>query len=58
MLSTVLSLVTFTVPGVMIGAQVGSGVASHIRQQTLERCLGILFILVAMLTLGEAFLRL
>lgn len=52
-LSTVLSLVVFTVPGVILGGQLGSLVASRISQHTLERGLGVLFILVAALTLGE-----
>ncbi len=55
-LDTVFSLVIFTVPGVVIGAQVGSSVASKISQHTLERSLGILFMLVALLTLGEVIL--
>ncbi len=53
-LSTVISIVTFTIPGVIIGAQLGSIVASRIKQHTLERTLGILFIFVSLLTLGEA----
>lgn len=52
-LSTVLSLVIFTVPGVIIGGQLGSLVSNQISQHTLERGLAILFILVAALTLGE-----
>jgi uncharacterized membrane protein YfcA len=55
-LTTVLSLVIFTVPGVILGAQLGSKVASHIPQKVLERGLGVLFILVAALTLGEVLL--
>jgi uncharacterized membrane protein YfcA len=55
-LNTVLSLVIFTVPGVIIGAQLGSRVASRIPQQVLERGLGVLFILVASLTLGEVII--
>jgi len=55
-LATVMSLVIFTVPGVILGAQLGSRVASHIPQQVLERGLGVLFILVAALTLGEVIL--
>lgn len=55
-LATVLSLVIFTVPGVILGAQLGSRVASRIPQQVLERGLGVLFILVAALTLGEVIL--
>jgi hypothetical protein len=55
-LNTVLSIVIFTVPGVIVGAQLGSKVASRIPQKVLERGLGVLFILVAMLTLGEVVL--
>ena len=55
-LSTVLSLVIFTVPGVVIGGQLGSLVSSRISQHVLERGLAVLFILVALLTLGEVIL--
>jgi uncharacterized membrane protein YfcA len=53
-LSTVFSIIIFTVPGVIIGAQIGSHIASRITQRKLERALGVLFIIVAALTLGEA----
>ncbi len=55
-LETVFSIVAFTVPGVIIGAQLGSLVAMKISQKTMERSLGLLFILVAVFTLGEALL--
>jgi uncharacterized membrane protein YfcA len=55
-LTTVLSLVIFTVPGVILGTQLGSRVASRIPQLVLERGLGVLFIFVAALTLGEVIL--
>ena len=55
-LSIVLSLVVFTVPGVLIGGQLGSLVSSRISQHLLERGLAILFIFVAALTLGEVIL--
>ena len=55
-LSVVFSLVIFTVPGVIIGAQLGSSVASRISQHALERGLGVLFLIVAVLTLGEVIL--
>ena len=55
-LSTVLSIVIFTVPGVIIGGQLGSLVSSRISQHTLERGLAILFIFVAALTLGEVII--
>jgi len=56
-LNTVLSLVIFTVPGVIIGGQLGPLVASRISQHTLERGLAILFILVAALMLGGVIFR-
>ncbi len=56
-LNSVLSLVIFTVPGVIIGGQIGPFVSSRISQHTLERALAILFILVAALMLGEVILR-
>ena len=52
-LNTVFSIAIFTVPGVVIGGQLGSLVASRISQHTLERGLGALFILVAAITMGE-----
>lgn len=55
-LSTVLSIVLFTVPGVIIGGQLGARVAARIPQHTMERAMGILFVIVAALTLGEAML--
>lgn len=55
-LQTVSNLVIFTVPGVIIGGQMGSLVSSRISQKVLERSMGILFILVAALTLGEVLL--
>ena len=55
-LTTVLNIIIFTVPGVVLGAQLGSMVASHISQHILERWMGILFILIAVLTLGEVVL--
>lgn len=51
-LNTVLSVVIFTVPGVIIGGQLGSFVAGYIPQKTMERGLGMLFIVVAILTLA------
>jgi uncharacterized membrane protein YfcA len=55
-ISTVMKLVIFTVPGVIIGAQFGSALASRITQHTLEKALGILFMLIAALTLGDVIL--
>lgn len=55
-LNTVLSLVIFTVPGVIIGGQLGSSIASRFSPPTLERGLGVLFLLVGGLTLGTVIL--
>ncbi len=52
-LSTVLSLVVFTAPGVIIGGQIGPFIATKISQHTLEKTLGVLFVLVSMLVLGQ-----
>lgn len=56
-LELVFSLVVFTVPGVIIGGQLGPMAAARIPQKHLERGLGVLFVLVASLTLGEVLLR-
>jgi len=55
-ISTVLSICMFTVPGVILGGQIGSRVASKIPQRSLEIGLAILFIIVAALTLGQVIL--
>lgn len=55
-LDVVFSLVIFTIPGVIIGGQLGSAVADRIPQNILMRGLGILFVIVAVLTLGEVLL--
>jgi uncharacterized protein len=55
-LNVVYSLVIFTIPGVIIGGQLGSAVASRIPQSLLMRGLGVLFVLVAVLTLWEVLL--
>ena len=52
-LTTVLSLVIFTVPGVVVGGLVGALFAQRIPQRRLEHGLGVLLILVAFLTLGQ-----
>ncbi len=56
MLTDVVSVAAFTVPGVILGGQFGSRVASRIPQHRLERGLGVLFIFIAALTLGEVIL--
>lgn len=55
-LDTVFGLIIFTVPGVIIGGQIGSRIASLIPQRILELGLAILFILVAALTLARVIL--
>ncbi|GIK57440.1 MAG: sulfite exporter TauE/SafE family protein [Chloroflexi bacterium] len=55
-LNTVYSLIIFTIPGVIIGGQLGSVVSSRISQNALMRGLGVLFVMVAGLTLGEVLL--
>jgi uncharacterized membrane protein YfcA len=52
-LTTVLSLVIFTAPGVLIGAQLGSIVANRLSHQLLERSMGILFVMVGGILVGE-----
>ena len=56
-LSTILNLVMFTAPGVLIGAQLGSLAASRLSQTFLERSMGVLFILVGAIVLGETILQ-
>lgn len=55
-LDTVLSIVTFTVPGVIIGGQLGPLLSRRIQGRRLVRFLGWLFLVVAAITLGEALL--
>jgi uncharacterized membrane protein YfcA len=55
-LNTVLSLIIFTIPGVILGGQLGPRVVSRFPQRTLERGLPILLLLFAALTLVEAVL--
>lgn len=56
-LRTVLSLVIFTVPGVIVGGQLGLLVAGRLSQRTLEKSLAVLFLLVAVLMLGQVALK-
>ena len=55
-LSTALSLLVFSVPGVIVGGRLGPLLTSRIPRQLFERGLHILLLLVAALTLVEAFL--
>jgi hypothetical protein len=52
----VASIVVFTVPGVLIGGQVGPAIASRIPDRVMELSLGVLFVGIALLTIGEVVL--
>jgi uncharacterized membrane protein YfcA len=52
-MDNVMNIVIFSIPGVIIGGQLGSRIASRIPQHVLERGLGILLILVAIITLFD-----
>ena len=52
--STIASIVLFTVPGVIIGGQLGPAFIRRVPEQRLIRSLGWLFFVIAALTLFEA----
>lgn len=52
--ATVLSLCAFTVPGVILGGQLGPLVAARVPQHLLEKALGVLFLVVGGLLLARA----
>jgi len=56
-LPTALGIGVFAVPGAILGAQLGARVSSRIPERLLVRTMGLLFLLVGGLTLGEALLR-
>lgn len=56
-LSLVAKVVIFTVPGVIIGAQLGAALSGRISQRILERSLGVLFVIIAVLTLVEVYFK-
>ena len=49
MLSAVGNLVMFTIPGVIIGAQIGCVIGSRAPRELIMRVLGVLFVIVATL---------
>ena len=51
----IMSILIFTVPGAVIGGQLGPKLVGRLPEQTLIRTLGWLFLLIAALTLFEAF---
>ncbi|MCP4227894.1 MAG: TSUP family transporter [Actinomycetia bacterium] len=55
-LDTVVSLVVFTIPGVIIGGQLGPRVVRRIDGDALIRALGWLFLVVGAITLLEAWI--
>lgn len=55
-LNTVFNVVIFTVPGVLIGGQLGAFVASKIPSHSMERSLAIMFILIAILFIGQVII--
>lgn len=56
-LNQLLSLLAFTVPGVIIGGQIGPAVSGRIPERTLELGMGILFLIVSLILLAEVALR-
>lgn len=52
-METVISIIIFTVPGVLIGGQLGPTLTHRTSEKTLLRFLGWLFLFVGLLTLGE-----
>ncbi len=52
-LDTVLALALFTVPGVVVGGQLGPQLTRRVPEHALMRFLGFLFVAVSLLTLGE-----
>jgi uncharacterized membrane protein YfcA len=55
-MSTVLSIVMFTIPGVVLGGQIGPVLGSHISQKVLERGLGVIFLIVGGIMIGAQIL--
>lgn len=56
-LLSVSKLLIFTIPGVLIGGQLGPIIASRIPQKRMEKAMGILFMLVALVMLIDVLLR-
>jgi len=48
--------VAFTIPGVIIGGQLGPYIVGRIPEQRLIHLLGWLFLAIAVLTVGEALM--
>lgn len=54
-LNIVLKIVIFTIPGVILGGQLGPLIASRISQKNLEKGLSLMFVVVAFFMLGDVF---
>ena len=54
--ATIASVIVFTIPGVLIGGQLGPALVGTIPEQRLIRGLGWLFLAIAAITLTEAVL--
>lgn len=51
------SRVVFTIPGVLIGCQIGPRVAARIPERAMQIALSVLFILIGFLTVGEVIIH-
>jgi len=56
-LQTVLNIVIFTVPGVIIGGQIGSKITKYIPQRIMEITLSILFFIISVVTILEVVIK-
>lgn len=56
-LTNVVNIVIFTVPGVIIGGQLGSVISSRVKSQSLEFFISILFVVIGALTLLEELIN-
>ena len=53
--SSILSLIIFTVPGVIIGAQIGVRLSKRIKPRIMHKGIGLLFLLLGLITLTLIF---
>ncbi|MEM7159444.1 MAG: sulfite exporter TauE/SafE family protein [Myxococcota bacterium] len=52
---TIVSMLAFAAPGVVLGGQLGPRIAQRLPRRTLRRCFGVLLLLVAVLVVVRAF---
>ena len=55
-LERLVNVLAFTIPGVLIGGQIGPAVSERIPERVLERGMGILFLIVSLVLLAEVVL--